>query len=237
MGFNLDGHITFIYLPPKCPDGMQVVHATFSRLERLTRSPEKLRLHWRGRFAGAEPLHLRPGWSALFIHVQDILYRDVDPLLAVGGQLIAAKAAPSLCGVLPTQAFGLLLYCYAMSASPDFDMVATLTSFAGYLPCLLFAVINSAGLQLGAQVAFRLRDDTTGVGWRALICGQTVSLIICTVQTMCITLITTPFVFLQPDFRLPDDGLDAMARKDVKICLCSVITVPPLLIIASSMRR
>ena len=126
---------------------------------------------------------------------------------------------------------------YAVSASPDVNVLESLMLFAQILGYLPLVILTGAGLQLGAQVAVRLGDDTTGVGWRALICGQTVGLIFYAVQTMCVYLLTNPLSILQPDFRLPDDGLDASTRKALKICLCSVITVPPLLIIVSSMLR
>ena len=124
------------------------------------------------------------------------------------------------------------------TSSPDVNVLESLILFAQIVSGLPLMIFVGAGLQLGAQVAVRLGDDTTGVGWRALICGQTVSMIVYpVVETMCSALLAPPFVFLQPDFRLPDDGLDASTRKAFKMCLCSVITVPPLLMIVSSMRR
>jgi hypothetical protein len=139
--------------------------------------------------------------------------------------------------IFPLIATWNIFWFYAASTSPDVNVLESLMLFAQYLGNLPLQILTGAGLQLGAQVAVRLGDDTTGVGWRALICGGAVSAIFVLLQAMCDELLTTPWVTLQPDFRLPDDGLDASTRKALKMCLCCVITVPPLLIIGSSMRR
>ena len=66
----------------------------------------------------------------------------------------------------------------------------------------------------------------------------TASAMFLAVQIICTVLLTSPLAILHPDWHVPDDGLDALTRKGLKVCLCCVINVPPLLVlVVSSMRR